>query len=68
MLDSQFKLWLIEINTNPAIDDCSAVLKVLIPRMLDDMFKLTIDKLFNNKLNEAKPYNVPNYDDNQNMF
>ncbi len=52
MVDSQFKLWLIEVNTNPAIDDCSPMLKAMIPRMLDDAFKLTIDKIFNNKPND----------------
>lgn len=50
MVDSQFKVWLIEVNTNPAIDDCSPMLKTMIPRMLDDAFKLTLDKIFNNKL------------------
>jgi len=50
MVDSQFKVWLIEVNTNPAIDDCSPMLKAMIPRMLDDGFKLTLDKIFNNKM------------------
>jgi tubulin monoglycylase TTLL3/8 len=47
MIDSAFKVWLIEVNTNPAIEECSNVLKKLIPRMIDDMFKLTIDKILN---------------------
>ena len=50
MVDSAFKVWLIEVNTNPAIDDCSTVLKAMIPRMLDDGFKLSFDKIFHNKL------------------
>jgi D-alanine-D-alanine ligase-like ATP-grasp enzyme len=52
MVDAQFKVWLIEVNTNPAIEDCSLVLKAMIPRMLDDGFKLSFDKIFNNKLIE----------------
>ena len=52
MVDAFGKTWLIEVNTNPAIDDCSKVLKLLIPRMLDDAFALTIDKLFNNKIKD----------------
>lgn len=52
MIDETFKTWLIEVNTNPAIEECSAVLKALIPRMLDDMFSLTIDKIFNLKRKE----------------
>ena len=51
MIDEAYKVWLIEINTNPAIEECSSVLKMLIPRMIDDMFKLTIDKIFNLKYN-----------------
>jgi hypothetical protein len=69
MVDSQFKLWLIEVNTNPAIDDCSPMLKAMIPRMLDDAFKLTIDKIFNNKLNDnVETFSVPNYKDDESMW
>ncbi len=69
MVDSQFKTWLIEVNTNPAIDDCSPMLKAMIPRMLDDAFKLTIDKIFNNKLCEnIQNFSVPNYKDDENMW
>jgi len=49
MVDESYRTWLIEVNSNPAIDECSTVLKMLIPRMLDDMFKLTLDKLYNLK-------------------
>jgi hypothetical protein len=52
MIDEAYKVWLIEINTNPAIEECSSVLRMLIPRMLDDMFKLTIDKLYDLKYND----------------
>jgi len=52
------------VNTNPAIDDCSPMLKAMIPRMLDDAFKLTIDKLYSNRLCEnIENYSVPNYKD-----
>ena len=39
-------MWLIEVNTNPCIEEGSQLLKVLLPRMLDDAFKLTIDQLY----------------------
>ena len=38
--------WLIEINTNPCIEAVSPLLESLLPRMVDDMFKLTVDKVF----------------------
>lgn len=46
MIDSNLTPWLIEINTNPCLEETSKLLKVLLPRMLNDAFKLTIDVLF----------------------
>lgn len=46
ILDSDFNVWLIEVNTNPCIEESSALLKVLLRRMIEDMCKLTVDKLF----------------------
>jgi len=69
MVDSEFKVWLIEVNTNPAIDDCSPMLKAMIPRMLDDAFKLTIDKIFSNRIiDNADPFPVLHFKDHENMW
>ena len=38
--------WLIEVNTNPCLEEPSALLKTLVPRMINDMLKLTIDCVF----------------------
>jgi len=46
MVDKDYKPWLIEVNTNPCLEESSALLKQLIPRMLDDAFKLTIDVVY----------------------
>jgi len=35
--------WLIEANTNPCLDEASPILKTLLPRMLDDAFKIVLD-------------------------
>ena len=43
MIDENYKVWLIEVNANPCIEESSPLLKMLIPRMLDDAFKITID-------------------------
>lgn len=48
LIDQDFTVWLLEVNTNPCIEESSQVLKILLPRMLDDMFKLTIDRAFPN--------------------
>lgn len=46
ILDQDFTTWLIEVNTNPCLEESSGLLKTIIPRMLDDAFKLTIDRVF----------------------
>lgn len=45
-IDQDFNVFLIEVNTNPCIEESSKLLKILLPRMLDDLFKLTIDQIF----------------------
>jgi hypothetical protein len=46
MVDNDMSVWLIEVNTNPCLDESSDLLKRLLPRVLDDAFKLSIDKDF----------------------
>ena len=43
MIDKHFKPWLIEINTNPCLDCSCPLLDRIIPYMLEQSFKLTID-------------------------
>ena len=43
MIDSECRPWLIEVNTNPCLEESSGILRKLLPRMIDDMLKLTID-------------------------
>lgn len=37
ILDVDFNVWLIEVNTNPCIEESSNILKVYLPRMIEDM-------------------------------
>ena len=46
MIDNVFQPWLIEVNTNPCIELSSPLLEQLVPRMLNDAFKLTLDVVF----------------------
>jgi len=46
ILDEDFNTWLIEVNTNPCIEESSALLKTLLPRMIEDMMRLTVDVVF----------------------
>jgi tubulin--tyrosine ligase/tubulin polyglutamylase TTLL9 len=49
MVDCSKHVWLIEVNTNPCIELSNKWLTTIIPRMLDDAFKLTIDRIFPKK-------------------
>lgn len=79
MLDEAFHVWLIETNTNPSITTPGVVLKAYVPRMVDDAFKLTIDKIFPvanldhaNQINEdkelKKSFPMPGYEDDENLW
>ena len=46
MLDRNLRPWLIEVNTNPCLEESNKLLSQLIPRMLDDAFKLSLDMMF----------------------
>ena len=46
MIDCDFEPFLIEINTNPGLEESSPLIKRLVPRMLDDALRLTVDKEF----------------------
>ena len=46
IIDSEFKPWLIEVNTNPCLELSSPLLSQIIPRMIEDALSLTLDVLF----------------------
>jgi hypothetical protein len=46
IVDGDGKAFLIEINTNPSLEESSKFLKVILNRMINDMFRITIDQMF----------------------
>ena len=74
MIDNELKPWLIEVNTNPCIEEPNNLLKQLVPRMLDDAFKLTLDQLYppisnlKFKKEEQRFFEVDGYQDEQNLW
>lgn len=46
MIDGEFQPWLIEINTNPCLELACPLLARLIPQMLDQALRLTVDVLY----------------------
>ena len=59
IIDSSFKTWLIEVNTNPWLEESSKILKSYIPRMVDDALKLTVDVVFKKKSNISTENDKP---------
>ena len=72
IIDEDFNIWLIEVNTNPCLELSSKLLSKLIPRMLNDAMKLTIDVLFPpfNILEEflKNSYHIEGYNDSENLW
>ena len=46
MIDEDFRLYLIEVNTNPSFEVCSPLMARIIPEVLDNCFKIVLDPLF----------------------
>ena len=39
MIDQNFKVWLLEENTNPALDICCTLLSKIIPTLIDNVLR-----------------------------
>ena len=46
MIDENFKVYMIECNTNPSLEICSPLLARIIPELLDNSFRIAIDPLY----------------------
>ncbi len=67
--DKEFNPYLLEVNTNPGLEESSALIKELVPRMIDDALRLTVDDLLHsdNMLCESN-FSVNGYIDSENMW
>ena len=77
IVDNEFRPWILEINDNPGLCISSPVIAKIIPRMLDDAFRLTIDVVFNTKysaecFDSRKKYkskfHIDGFTDDENIF
>ena len=46
IIDSSGKPWLIDVNSNPSLEESCPFLSMIIPRMIHDLFSLTVDIVF----------------------
>ena len=75
LIDSDFHTWLLEVNTNPCLEEPCPLLASLVPRAVNDALKLTVDQAFPPKKGQH-PYDrydldvfdVEGYAPNQNMW
>ena len=76
MMDEEYNVFLIEVNTNPGLEESSELIKILVPRMIEDALRLTIDDVFETEYNDEwmndgkykSKYHVDGYDDMDNMW
>ena len=70
ILDENYEPFLLEVNTNPGLEESSPLIEMLVPRMIDDAFRLTIDKIFErNDINkDVSQFKVDGYKDDENMW
>ena len=80
MMDEEHNVFLIEVNTNPGLEESSELIKALVPRMIEDALRLTIDDVFETKYSDdwtsgsdnnnkyKSNYHVDGYDDMDNMW
>ncbi|EAR86113.2 tubulin-tyrosine ligase family protein (macronuclear) [Tetrahymena thermophila SB210] len=71
MVESNGNTQLIEINSNPCIEESNELLQKLIPRMLNDAFRITIDRVFcSNKMFTScfNDYAIEGYSNFENLW
>lgn len=75
LVDSDYKTWLLEVNTNPCLEESSPLLQKLVPRMINDALKLTIDQVFLPKKGQQSyekaklnMFEVPGFENEENMW
>lgn len=46
MFDTQFKPYLIEVNSNPSLEESNSLLTKIFSAMLDNVFRIAVDPIF----------------------
>ena len=46
LIDEDFRLWLIEVNTNPYLGEPNDFIKGMLPQMINDMLRIILDPYF----------------------
>lgn len=46
MIDEDFRVWLIEVNTNPYLGKPNKWTQTFVPNMVDEMFQIVLDPIY----------------------
>jgi hypothetical protein len=46
LIDEDFRLWLIEVNTNPYFGVPNVYIADLLPKMMDDLLDIVVDPIY----------------------
>lgn len=46
LVDEDFRVWLIEVNTNPYLGTPNEYMRYLVPAMIDEMFRIVLDPIY----------------------
>lgn len=61
LIDEDFRIWLIEVNTNPYFGVPNAYIADLLPKMMDDLLDLVLDPVYPPaSVSEGRSQNRPN--------
>ena len=52
MIDEDFRVWLIEVNTNPSLALNNKRMKHILPNLFKDIFRITMDVVFNDDMDQ----------------
>lgn len=53
LIDEDFRVWLIEVNTNPYFGVLNDKMPLFIDNLVDDTFRLTLDLVFERQLPDS---------------
>ena len=78
IIDKEYNPWILEINDNPGLEISSELISHLVPRMIDDALRLTVDKVFPTEYdkevlskdgkNYVSKYHLDGFKDEENLF
>jgi hypothetical protein len=54
LIDEDFRVWLIEVNTNPYLGVPNQFIEKLLPKMIDDMIAITVDPYYTPQVKHSK--------------